>query len=174
MNDEQRRILEEQVRERARALLAERFQLVIHRDTKDLPIYELVLAKNGHKLQASKEQEGGTQHMRAGRGQIMAEGSTIQMLANHLSSLTGRTVVDHTGLKGRFDYKLEWAPDPGGPMGPGGPGGPDGRAEAAAPPDLYGPSIFTAVQEQLGLKLESARGPVEIIVIDRVEKASEN
>jgi uncharacterized protein (TIGR03435 family) len=174
MNNEQRRVLEEQVRERARALLAERFQLSIHSDTKDLPIYELVLAKNGHKLQASKEQDGGKQHMRTGRGQMTAEGSTIQMLTNILSNLTGRTVVDRTGLTGRFDFKMEWTPDPGGPMGPGGPGGPDGRPEAAAPPDLSGPSIFTAVQEQLGLKLESTRGPVEIIVIDRVEKASEN
>jgi uncharacterized protein (TIGR03435 family) len=81
-------------------------------------------------------------------------------------------VIDRTGLKGNFDFKLEWTPDPGQSGGPFG-GGPPG-ADAPPPPDPNGPSIFTAVQEQLGLRLESQKGPVEMLVIDKVEKPSEN
>jgi uncharacterized protein (TIGR03435 family) len=78
-------------------------------------------------------------------------------------------VIDRTGLKGNFDFKLEWTPDPGQPAALLG-NGPD----APPPPDPNGPSVFTAVQEQLGLRLESQKGPVEMLVIDKVEKPSEN
>ena len=85
----------------------------------------------------------------------------VQTLANQL----GRPVVDKTGLKGLYDVKLTWTPDPA----VQGPGGPD-----APPADPSGPSIFTAIQEQLGLKLDAAKGPVEMIVIDSLQKPSEN
>jgi uncharacterized protein (TIGR03435 family) len=82
--------------------------------------------------------------------------------------MLGRTVIDKTGLTGRYDFTLNWAPDPGVPGAR--PDGPD----APPPPDPDGPSIFTAMQEDLGLKLQSAKGPVEIIVIDRAEKPDAN
>ena len=107
-----------------------------------------------------------------GRGQLSGEGVQLQMLTQVLSNQLGRPVIDRTGLKGNFDFKLEWTPDPGQSAGPFG-GGPPG-ADAPPPPDPNGPSIFTALQEQLGLRLESQKGPVEILVIDRVEKPSEN
>jgi uncharacterized protein (TIGR03435 family) len=83
-----------------------------------------------------------------------------------LSGLVGRTVQDRTGVKGLFDLKLDWTPDESQSTAPVGAG--------EAPPDASGPSIFTALQEQLGLKLEASKGPVEIIVIDHAEKAAEN
>ena len=173
MTDDQRRTVQEQFRQRLQALLADRFQLKIHRETKEQPVYALVVGKNGHKLQAAKEEASGPQGMRMGRGQLNGTRAPMQMLANLLSNQVGRPVLDKTDLKGSFDFKLEWTPDPGqgaGPFGRGGPGGPD----APPPVDPNGPSIFTALQEQLGLRLESQRGPVEIIAIDSVEKASEN
>ena len=101
----------------------------------------------------------------------------ISFLTMTLSNQLGRTVVDETGLRGKYDFTLKWTPDQsernlfGGGPGPGpGPGGKD----MPPPPDPDGPSLFTALQEQLGLKLESKKGPVEILVIDRVEKPSEN
>jgi len=91
----------------------------------------------------------------------------VARLAPVLSRLLGRTVVDKTGLTGNFDIGMEWAPDQSQALQLG--------ADALTPPsDASGPSIFTAIQEQLGLRLESQKGPVEILVIDRAEKASEN
>jgi uncharacterized protein (TIGR03435 family) len=106
-----------------------------------------------------------------GRGQFSGQGVQLEMLTRSLSSQLGRPVIDRTGLKGNFDFKLEWTPDPGQSFAFG--GGPPG-ADAPPPPDPNGPSIFTAVQEQLGLRLESQKGPVEMLVIDKVEKPSEN
>jgi bla regulator protein blaR1 len=111
-----------------------------------------------------------------GRGDLSISGEGLDMFAQVLSRQIGRLVVNKTGLKGNYDFTLKWTPDEGqgkmfaGPKDPG-----DGRAGEAAPPaDASGPSIFTALQEQLGLKLESQRGPVETIVIDHVEKPSGN
>lgn len=175
MTDEQRRTVGEQMRERLRALLAERFQLTIHRETKEQSVYALVVAKGGPKLQQSEAKEGTGPRgmMRMGRGEFSGQGVALQMLTQSLSSQLGRPVIDQTGLKGNFDFKLEWTPDPGqsggGPFG----GAPPPGADAPPPPDPNGPSVFTAVQEQLGLRLESQKGPVEMLVIDRVEKPSE-
>ena len=85
-----------------------------------------------------------------------------------LSQQLGRPVIDKTELKGLYDIKLQWTPEMGqGPVAPGGP-------EPPPPPDTSGPSIFTAVQEQLGLRLESAKGPVDVVVIDSIQKPTEN
>jgi uncharacterized protein (TIGR03435 family) len=164
----------EEMKPMLKALLADRFQFKFHRETKDLPTYSLVVAKNGPKLHASEavhESDGpkGGQMMRMGRGQFNAQGAPIASLANRLGDLLGRSVIDKTELKGDYDIKLEWTPDEneGGMFR-----GADPHAEAR--PDPMGPSLMTALQEQLGLKLESTRGPVEILVIERVEKASEN
>jgi bla regulator protein blaR1 len=168
MTDTQRTQLQEDLRTRFRALLAERFQLVVRPETKELPVYGLVIGKNGSKLVVSQEPESGQRNLRMQRGQLNAIGTTVEMLAASLSNIVGRTVIDKTGLKGNFDYKLEWTPD----TGPASPGGPGDRPEPAANPS--GPSIFTAIQEQLGLKLESTKGPVVTYVIEKVEKPSEN
>jgi uncharacterized protein (TIGR03435 family) len=97
-------------------------------------------------------------------------GQLVNMLANQLS----RPVVDQTGLTAKYDYTLDFAPEPGqthGPMGAlMGPGGPGGGPGAGDSNDQAGPNLVTAVQEQLGLKLEAKKGPVDLLVIDRAEK----
>lgn len=165
--DAQRRQLSERLRERTRALLAERFQLSIHRETEERPAYQLVLSKNGHKLQESTEGNGISRNW----GQITGDGVAIEMLAKVLSMTLARPVLDQTGLKGKYKFKLEYTEERGGPIGKG---APDEIPADANPPDPSGPSIFSAIQQQLGLKLESQKGPVEIIVIDRAEKPSAN
>ena len=170
MTDQQRKTSMQQARERLRALLAERFQLAVHRDSREQSVYALVVGKNGPKLQEAKGGPGPM--MRMGMGQFNGQGVEMQMLATVLSDQVGRTVIDRTGLKGKFDIKLQWTPDPGQGFGP--PGPPPPGVEAPPPLDPNGPSIFTALQEQLGLRLESQKGQVEALVIDRVEKPSEN
>jgi bla regulator protein BlaR1 len=176
MTEEQRKTVGDQMRERLRALLADRFQLTLHRETKEQSVYALVVAKTGPKLQESQTKEGTGPRgpmMRMGRGDLSGQGVRLDMLASTLSNQLGRTVIDRTGLKGNFDFKLTWTPDPGQSATPLG-GGPPPGVDAPPPPDPNGPSVFTALQEQLGLRLESQKGPVEMLVIDRVEKPSEN
>jgi bla regulator protein blaR1 len=169
------------------SLLADRFKLALHHETKELSIYALVVAKNGSKLHESPNTPddaapigpptpNGPQprhSIRMGRGDLNINAENLDMFAEALSHQLGLLVVNKTGLKGNYDFKLKWTPDEGqGRMValPG--GGPPG--DAAPPPDANGPSIFTALQEQLGLKLESQKGPVDAIVIDHVERPSEN
>jgi uncharacterized protein (TIGR03435 family) len=132
-----------------------------------MPVYALVVAKHGSRL---KESTGEGTGIRAGRGEISGGKVAIAVLARILSSRVGRPILDRTGLKGNYDFKLEWTPDAAEPMK----GGPGEKAEAAPAADLSGPSIFTALQEQLGLKLEATKAPVDIIIIDRAEKPTEN
>jgi len=175
MTEEQRKTVGDQMRERLRALLAERFQVVLHREAKEQSVYALVVAKGGPKLQPAQAKEPTGPRgpmMRMGRGELSGQGVELEMLTRTLSSQLGRTVIDRTGLTGNFDFKLTWTPDPGQSAGP--PGGLPPGADAPPPPDPNGPSVFTALQEQLGLRLESQKGPVEMLVIDRVEKPSEN
>jgi len=170
MTDAQLKTSVELVRQKLQALLADRFQLTLHHETKEQPVYALVIGKNGHKLQESQVKEGEGRHMMMNRGELDGDGVQLEFLASTLSSQLGRPVIDRTGLTGHYTFKLQWTPDPGqsmgGPLPPG--------VEAPPPPDPNGPSIFTAIQEQLGLRLESQKGPVDLIVIDRVEKPSEN
>jgi uncharacterized protein (TIGR03435 family) len=203
-------------------LLKERFKLATHTETRDLPIYNLVLARSDGRLGASLKQTspeclaemqsrrggpgpgpgpggpaaagggpggpppGGPGRgpgpppldfnqpapcgsMRIGPGLAGASGQPIAQLLQMLAQFSGRPVYDKTGLTGMYDFDLKWAPDPGtnaGPLGPPPPGAP------ALPVDPDAPNLYTAVQEQLGLKLESARGPVEVVVIDRIERPS--
>jgi bla regulator protein blaR1 len=190
---DQRKAMEQQ-RERLRALLADRFQLRIRRETKDMQVYALTQAKGGPKLKESNleipapKQNGdkGPQtprgaFMRMGPGQIIAQAGSMDFLIQALSRQLGRTVVDRTGLKGMYDFTLEWTPDPAQGMGQGFGGPSDGsvgkeppRSDNPAPADPNGPSLFAALQEQLGLKLENQKGPVEVIVIESVERPSEN
>ena len=154
------------------SLLTDRFKLAFHHETKEMPIYSLVVGKNGPKLHPADASNGGKNQFRIGRGQIDLSGGTMANLADALSNLVDRTVLDRTGLSGNYDIKLEWTPDESEAHFFKGP--PDGKPPAAAPPADAGPSVFTAVQEQLGLKLEAQKGPVEVTVIDHIEKASEN
>jgi uncharacterized protein (TIGR03435 family) len=173
MTDAQMKTSAELVRQKLQALLADRFQLTLRHETKEQPVYALVIGKNGPNLQESQAKEGGGRHMMMNRGELDGEGVPLEFLASTLSSQLGRPVIDRTGLTGHYTFKLQWTPDPGqsaskfgGPLPPG--------VDAPPPPDPNGPSIFTAIQEQLGLRLESQKGPVDLIVIDRVEKPSEN
>jgi bla regulator protein blaR1 len=146
-----------------RSLLTQRFKLTVSRQTKELPVYALVVAKDGPKFkEVEKWQKGADMRIRGGAGQMIAEKVTMALLAQTLSNIAGRSVVDQTGLTGYYDFKLEWTPDEIGQPAP----------VVLEPRDR--PSIFTALQEQLGLKLDSQKGPVEILVIDHAEKASEN
>lgn len=163
------RISMEQMRPMMKALLAERCGMKAHEETKELPVYDLVAAKGGHKL---KEASGGQENrqFRMGRGQIKANGVSMEALAQQLGQQLGRKVIDKTGVTGAFDVELNWTPEPGQGMGPFG-GPPPGAMPQA---DSSGPSIFTALQEQLGLKMESSKGPVPVIVIDSISKPTEN
>jgi uncharacterized protein (TIGR03435 family) len=147
-----------QYRQMLQTLLADRFQLRLRRETKELPVYALVVGKNGSKL---READG--VGMTTGRGRITARRISMERFAAHLGNRLGRTVLDRTGLQGNFAFELEWTPDPGQPLGPN-----------PTPLESSGPSIFTALQDQLGLKLEPQKGSVEMLVIDHVEKPSEN
>jgi uncharacterized protein (TIGR03435 family) len=166
------------------SLLEDRFKLKSHRETRELPLYELTVTKGGTKLKLSDDQTppaallggGGNQRggalprggIRLGRGNLEAQAQPISILTAALGALyTDRPVVDKTGLKGLYDIKVQWTPDPGLTAN----AAPGGIPGAGAP---LGPSLFTALEEQLGLKLESARGPLPVLVIDSVQKPSEN
>lgn len=151
-------------------LLAERFKMSVHWETRDLPVYALAVTKKGPNLQVSKQPEGDTK-ISSGTGQFTAQGVTLaeltRALTQTLSKELGRVVVDKTGITGRYDVTLKWTPETGAtPV--------DSGTSGAAPTPDSGPSIFTAIQEQLGLKLESSKGPVQVLVIDHVEMPSEN
>ena len=152
-------ITKEQARHMLQALLAERFRLKIHRENREVPVYALVVGKGGPKMKVSTADAPGNNFTRssgAGLHMEMTHG-TMEALARQLSSSAGRPVHDRTGLAGYYAYQLDWLP-PGRPP----------------EPDSDTPSIFTAVQEQLGLKLEPAKGSVEMLIIDSAEKPSEN
>lgn len=163
-----------------RALLTDRFKLTFHYETKELPVYSLLIAKNGSKLRESVPGQnpsigapsagggGATVSMSgagatdgtgapAGTRSLLGHEATIERLARAISVALDCRVLDKTGLAGKYDYSLQWVQD-------------DLRPEA----EPSGPSIFAAIQEQLGLKLESGKGPVEVLVIDHVERPSGN
>lgn len=149
---------EPQIREMMQALLADRFKLTLHKETRQLPMYALVVAKNGPKIHPVESGESRT----SGRpGHFEATKITMPKLADLIARQAGLPVTDATGLAGVFDFTLEWSPSA------------DLRvtsADGAAAADTQGPSIFTALEEQLGLRLESRKGPVEILVVDRIVK----
>jgi bla regulator protein BlaR1 len=158
------------VRLMLQSLLEERFKLALHREIKEEQVYELTVAKGGPKLkEVADPGKGGQQGMRMGRGQLIGMAAPIAILVNVLSQQLGRSVIDKTGLAGKYDFTLTYTPDAA-QSAAFGPPGPD----APPPPDPNGPSIFTAIQEQLGLKLESAKGPVDVLVIDHAEKPGAN
>jgi uncharacterized protein (TIGR03435 family) len=167
-------------------VLQERFGLKFHRETRDLTVYALVIGKGGVKMKEADPNDtyangfrppngaSGAGMMRMSPGEFLGQGIPVANLVRQLSLVIGSTVVDNTGLAGKYDIDLKWEPDEGSglmmrtPVG-GGPPPTD-----APPAEGTGPSIFTAVQEQLGLKLESRKEPVDVIVIDHIDQPSEN
>jgi uncharacterized protein (TIGR03435 family) len=161
---------DQQMKQMLQTLLAERFQLQFHREIREGPIYVLLVGKDGPKLHPAKaSDESGIQSGRdadTGRWTLRTTGGdSMERLAASLAARLERPVVDKTGLTGKFDFELSWIPDLTASTA--------GAANGALP-EASGPSIFTAVQEQLGLHLESQRGPVEILIIDHAVKAAEN
>ncbi len=170
------------------SLLAERFQLVMRRDTKEMQVYALVVAKNGPKFKDVKESDPNMVDLSnrpdlagAGararftmirRGRLTAQGSNMKALSNRLSDFLGRTVLDKPGLAETYEIKLEWVPDEYQVSMFSAMGVPEGFGAPAA--DWPGPTLFTALEEQLGLKLESQKGPVEVFTIERIERPSAN
>jgi bla regulator protein blaR1 len=144
------------------SLLADRFKLVLHRELKEVSAFALVVAKSGSKLKLAdpnKCSQATACGFRASRSEIIGTKVTMDDLARRLSRSLGRMVIDKTDLKGNFDLTQQWTPEQNVPLGPG----------ATASPE-----IFAAIQDQLGLRLESTRAPVETLVIDHAERPSEN
>jgi len=154
------------------SLLADRFKLIVHNETKDAPIYELDLAKSGSKLPESTPGDTFAKGFKGiddnsvpigypvllSFGHLFGQAVNIASLDEYMTSVLKRPIVDKTGLTGKYDLSLQWTPD----------NTPDDSPLAG------GPSFFTAIQEQLGLKLTSTHGPVKTLVIDHVEKPSAN
>jgi uncharacterized protein (TIGR03435 family) len=149
---------------RLQSLLGERFHLAAHHENRDTPVYVLVVAKNGPKLKAADASQM-FRLRKAGKGAILNEGpAKIGLLVSLLANNFDRPVLDETGLTGSYSFNLTWTPDA--------PAGAPAQATAAGDPG--GPTLFTALQEQLGLKLEASRRPVEVLVIDHIERPTEN
>ena len=149
--------------QRLQALLASRFQLRVHRQTKEWQAYALVVAKNGHKLTPAKEERDS---MRSTNGHMEFKGVDLENLARNLAGRLGRPVSNQTGIDGKFDFVLDFEPE--------GQARPPDKDNPAPGADSRKPSLFTAVQDQLGLKLESRKAPVEMLVIDRVDRPTDN
>jgi uncharacterized protein (TIGR03435 family) len=149
------------------SLLMDRFKLRVHTASRNLPAYVLVVAKTGPKLLKSKGEPVDAsllnapkthpiaEHVSTNGHDYVAQGASMDLLAAHLTGLVGATVLDKTGLAGRYDFTLE-------------------SSGLNAQPDSTWPSVFVALTEQLGLKLQFIRGPVPDLVIDHIEKPSEN
>jgi len=146
----------QEVREMLQNLLAERFRLSIHRATKELPVYSLVIGQDGPKLKKSAPDAKMDSTFMSGPASRITATETVPSLANQLELATGLPVLDKTGLSGPYEIKLEWSSDDG-PVG-----------------ITSDPSLFAALQKQLGLKLQASRELLPVLVIDHVEKPSEN
>jgi uncharacterized protein (TIGR03435 family) len=137
------------------SLLIDRFHLKMHKETRIMQIYELAVGKNGIKMTPVDTPEDGPSNIRGGAGTVSAQAIPMDFFAQALSNYLSDVVVNKTGLTGRYDFTLKWSPDETKPIDDA-------------------PSIFTAVQEQLGLKLQPVKAPVEVLVVDSVEHPTEN
>jgi len=142
-------------------LLLDRFGLKVHHETREVAGYALTVAKGGPKIAKSEGDPNGSprqnSHMNAGQRDIKFSNNTMQEFALAMQFYMGEPVVDRTGLTGRWDFELKWTTD-----------------ETRAPQEDAAPGVFTAVQEQLGLKLEPGKTPTDVLVVDKVEKPSAN
>jgi len=160
-----RRLLPMQRNPILRSVLADRFHMTCHFETRTEAAYALVVAKKGPKLTevAARTLPNGLQDpggIRTARNAIVATAAPISLLLAELQGRLGRPAIDRTGLSGRYTFRLNWTPD-----SPSAPNAPDADS---------GPSIFTALQEQLGLKLEATHAPVQVLVVDHIERPTEN
>jgi uncharacterized protein (TIGR03435 family) len=154
-SEPQRKISNQQRRAMVRAFLVERFQLKAHTEIKTLPVYELIVLKDGPKFKQSAAGSNGSVSHRD-FGELTVDNSSMKLFVSSLESLVHRTVIDKTGLAGNYDLSMKYSPDD------------------ISTPQADSPSLFTALQEQLGLKLQPGKGPVETLVVDSVEMPSEN
>lgn len=163
-----------QYQQMLRSLLEERFKLATHMEARDLPVYELVPARTGSRLKAADPQACSTPGEKDGitcgaffTGQSSLDGKSMSMTAfsNALGIVLGRPVADHTGLGGLFDIHLEFDPE-GVNLG----NGTSGLSSDAEKSDTTQPSIFSAIQQQLGLKLEARKVPAQVLVVDHLER----
>jgi uncharacterized protein (TIGR03435 family) len=151
----------EQMEPLLQRLLADRFKLSAHWETRDTPVYALVIDKNGSKLKEDPSGPGRLLNTAFNRRQVLGKaritgtGASMGSLVVSLTNVLDRIVLDQTGLMGKYDFMCEWELD-------------------QSLPDASGPSLFTGLREQLGLRLESQKAPVEMLVIDSAERASEN
>lgn len=145
-------------KQRLQEVLHNRFGLVARTENRELPIYNLIQAKSGHKLLTHDPGKRGS--IGENERQITGSGQPVAILAKMLSGILGRPVHDETGLTGEYDFKLDWTPDPG-------------PSDVSSNTTL-GPSIFTAVIDQLGLRLEPTKGAVQVYVVEKIERPSEN
>lgn len=152
----------EATRLRTRALLVSRFNLAVHKETRELAMYELHVDRKGPKA-ALKETDLNLGISQRRWDEINANGAYIAALAGSLSGIVQKPVVDKTGLTARYTFTLRWAADQFS-TAPGTPPGDSGNL----------PSVFTAVREQLGLRLDSTRGPLDVLIIDHAERPSQN
>lgn len=157
-------------------VLKERMNFAAHVDTKEVPSYDLVVGKNGPKLKASDPtaKDNGTMMMRMDQGKmvITAKGMQLSNLARNLSGPAGRPVFDKTGLTGTYDINLEYAREPN--LSASAPGESPSGSAVVTPADPAGPSILSAVEDQLGLKLAPSRGPMQVVVIEHMDKPDAN
>jgi len=144
------------------SMLADQFKLRLHPQTENLPIYELTVAAGGPKFQETK----GMGMMRMGRGELTSQGTPLALLVDQLSLRLGRTVVDKTGLTGDYAFTLHWTPD----------ANEDARLPVpagSASREVSGLPLIEALQDQLGLALQATTGPVQILVIDQLDKPAD-
>jgi uncharacterized protein (TIGR03435 family) len=157
---------DQQIKQMLQTLLSDRFQLRFHRETREGAGFALVVGKNGPRLQPARESNssGITSGRNSSTGLLTLSGkrASLDEIAANLAARLERPVFNKTGLAGKFDFELSWVQD----LTPSGAGVPS--------PSASGPSLVTAVQEQLGLRLESQKGPVDILVIDQVSRPREN
>jgi len=151
-------LTEAQLRPMLQRLLAERFKLKLHPGSKEMSGYALVVAKGGPKVKASTGAEEHADTFRMNATGLSGQGIKMADLARYVAGKLGLVAVDKTGLKGVYDFKAEWTVE----------------ADQTDPRDALRFAVFTALQEQLGLKLNAQKITVQMLVIDSVEKASEN
>jgi uncharacterized protein (TIGR03435 family) len=157
----------DEMKKMVQGLLADRFQLTFHRATRELPVYAIVVGKGGSKLTKSTKDPNGIPGVGfVPSGRLSAGNATMTDFAKFMQRyVMDRPVVDQTGIAGRYDIDLTWSADESQFNGRAAPAGDDPNAP---------PGLFTAIQEQLGLRLEAVKAPVEVLVIDRVEPPSAN
>ncbi len=170
MTKEQILVFHEPIRLRLQRLLADRFQLGLRKDSKPMPVFALIVAAKGAKLKTDSSPGDMEMKTGSGRGVLTATRADMQALAHFLSEgQVGRPVEDMTGITGKVDFRLEWTPDPAlNPLSS------NGAANPQTAPDSGGVSIFTALQNQLGLKLDPRTSPSDYLVVTRAELPSEN